>query len=139
MSTSKKIEFYPEHPSEAKTHQIETTELPILEQEKPFEVKAFCDEFAEDAKSFFEKYVDKRFELKGIAKKVGPDPHNKPSIELSDSVDGKTYALLIFPTEDHYTKVKEGDTVVVRANYLVMCNYYGIVMKYSELVSVENK
>ena len=108
--------------------------MPILEQEKPFPVKDFYDEFSADAESFFAKYVDKRFEVTGIAKKIGPDAHNKPSIEISDCVDGQTYALVIFPTDDHYSKVNVGDTVVVRANYLVMCNRYGIVMKQSELV-----
>lgn len=62
---------------------------------------------------------------------------NKPSIELSDRVSGQTYALVIFPTDDHYSKVEVGDTVTVRANYLVMSNCYGTVMKFSELVSVE--
>lgn len=82
-------------------------------------------------------YVDKRFEITGIAKRIGPDIHNKPSIEISDRVDGRTYALLIFPTDDHYSKVEVGDTVVVRANYLVMSNLFGTVMKFSELVSVK--
>lgn len=132
-----KTTFYPEHPSNEKTHQIETTAMPILEQDAPFDVKALCDEFAADADSFFAKYLDKRFEVTGIAKKVGPDIHNKPSIEISDSIDGQTYALVIFPTDDHYSKVAVGDTVIVRANYLVISNHYGTVMKYSELVSVE--
>lgn len=69
--------------------------------------------------------MDKRFEVTGIAKKVGPDIHNKPSNELSDSIDGQTYALVIFPTNEHYSKVKVGDRVVVRTNYLVMSNHYG--------------
>ena len=129
--------FYPEHPSPEKTHFIETTPLPILPQEKPFSVKDFCAEFEADADAFFANYVDKRFEVTGIAKKVGPDPHNKPSIELSDRVGGQTYALVIFPTDDHYSKVAVGDRVVVRANYLVMTDRIGIVMKHSELVSVE--
>ena len=116
---------------------IETTPLPILKQDQPFFVKDFCGEFTADADSFFAKYVDKRFEVTGTAKKVGPDPHNKPSIELSDAIDGQTYALVIFPTDDHYSKVAVGDTVVVRANYLVMTNRIGIVMKHSELVSVK--
>ena len=135
MQTAVKIEFYPEHPSPEKTHLIETTPLPILAQEKPFPIKAFWDEFAADPDSFFARYVDKRFEVAGIAKKIGPDAHNKPSIELSDCVGGQTYALLIFPTDDHYRKVQIGDTVTVRANYLVMCNKYGIVMKHSELLN----
>ena len=137
METSRKIEFYPEHPSDEKTHLIETTLMPVLEQDKPFNVKEFCDEFAVGADSFLAKYVDKRFEVIGVAKKIGPDAHHKPSIELGDSVDGRTYALVIFQNDDHYSKVEVGDTVVVRANYLVMCNHLGVVMKHSELVAVE--
>lgn len=131
------LEFYPKHPSGMKTHKIETTAMPILEQGAPFVAKTLCDEFYSDAESFYDKYVDKRFEVTGIAKKVGPDIHNKPSIEISDSVSGQTCALVIFPTDDHYSKVEVGDTVVVCANYLVMSNHYGVVMKFSELVSVE--
>lgn len=139
MHIGEKLKFYPKHPSETKTHQIETTAMPILEQDAPFRVKKLHDEFITDADIFFAKYVDKRFQVTGIAKKVGPDIHNKPSIEISDSIDGQTYALAIFPTDDHYNKVKVGDTVIVRANYLVMSNHYGTVMKYSELVSVEKE
>ena len=135
MHRNEELKFYPKYPSGTKTHQIETTAMPVLEQDAPFEVKRLYDEFTADADTFLAKYVDKRFEVTGIAKKVGPDIHNKPSIEISDSMDGQTYALVIFPTDDHYSKVKVGDTVVVRANYLVMSNHYGTVMKYSELVS----
>lgn len=131
------LEFYPKHPSAMKTHKIETTAMPILEQEAPFAAKTLCDEFYADADSFYEKYADKRFEVTGIAKKIGPDIHNKPSIELSDSEGGKAFALVIFPTDDHYSRVEVGDTVTVRANYLVMSNHYGVVMKLGELVSVE--
>lgn len=135
---NEELKFFPRHPSGAKTHKIETTAMPALEHDVPFDVKTLCSEFAADADSFFAKYEDKRFEVSGIAKKIGPDIHNKPSIEMSDSVNGQTYALVIFPTDDHYNKVKIGDKVIVRANYLVMSNLYGTVMKYSELVSVEN-
>lgn len=131
------LQFYPKHPSALKTHKIETSPMPIFAQEAPFDVKALNDEFMADHQKFYDTYVDHRFEVTGVAKKIGPDIHNKPSIEISDSVNGQTYALVIFPTDDHYSKVKVGDTVVVRANYLVMSNHYGLVMKYSELVSVE--
>lgn len=137
MNIGEELKFYPKHPSGAKTHQIETTAMPILEQNAPFEVKKLYTEFISDAEHFFAQYVDKRFEVTGIAKKVGPDIHNKPSIEISDSIHGQTYALVIFPTDAHYRKVNIGDTVIVRANYLVMSNHYGTVMKYSELVSVK--
>lgn len=135
--SSSALEFYPKHPSGTKTHKIETTAMPILTQDAPFAAKTLCEEFSADSKSFYAKYVDKRFEVTGVAKKVGPDIHSKPSVEISDSVSGQTYALVIFPTDDHYGRVKVGDTVVVRANYLVMSNHYGLVMKLGELVSVE--
>lgn len=132
------LKFYPEHPSDAKTHIIETTPMPRLSCDKPFDVKTLYGEFRADADSFLKKYVDKRFEVTGIAKKVGPDVHNKPSIELSDCVDGQTYALTIFPTAEHYEKVHVGDKVTVCANYLVMSNLFGTVMKFSELLHVES-
>lgn len=131
------LKFFPQHPSGEKTHQIETSAMPVLSQYAPFSAKTLCDEFGADADSFYAKYVDKRFEVTGIAKKIGPDIHNKPSIEISDSENGQTYALVIFPTDDHYNKVSVGDKVVIRANYLVMSNHYGFVMKFSELISVE--
>lgn len=131
---NKELKFYPAHPSDAKTHQIETTVMPLLEQTKPFDVKTLCEEFAADETAFFAKYVDKRFQVTGIAKKIGADIHNKPSIEISDSVNGQTYALAIFPTNEHYKMVSVGDKVVVRANYLVMSNHFGTVLKFSELL-----
>lgn len=137
MNMDEELQFYPKHPSDRKTHRIETVAMPLLEQDAPFGVKGLYEEFTADAEQFFAKYVDTRFEVTGIAKKVGPDIHNKPSIEISDSVDGQTYALVIFPTDAHYSKVEVGDTVIVRANYLVMSNHYGVVMKYSELIAVK--
>lgn len=134
---SETLKFYPKHPSSEKTNLIETTPMPILAQDAPFSVKTLCEEFRSDLNSALEIYEDKRFEVTGVAIKVGPDVHNKPSIELSDSVGGETYALTIFPTEDHYSKVSVGDLVTVRANYLVLSNQFGVVMKYSELVNVE--
>lgn len=132
------LTFYPKHPSDAKTHIIETTPMPRIPCDKPFDVKALYEEFQSDADGFLKKYVDKRFEVTGIAKKVGPDVHNKPSIELSDRVDGQSYALTIFPTAEHYEKVHIGDKVTVCANYLVMSNLFGTVMKFSELLHVES-
>lgn len=137
--TQEELTFYPKHPSGIKTHKIETTPMPVLHQDAPFHVKALHEEYTKNTERFLENYVDKRFEVTGIAKKIGPDVHNKPSIELSDSVTGQTYALTIFPTDDHYSKVAVGDRVTVRANYLVMSNLFGTVMKYSELVRVEKQ
>lgn len=111
--------------------------MPILSQEAPFDVRSLFELFHADLHAALAVYEDKRFEVTGVAVKVGPDVHNKPSIELSDRAGGQTYALTIFPTDEHYGKVSVGDKVTVRANYLVFCNLFGVVMKYSELVRVE--
>lgn len=131
------LTFYPKHPSNRKTLLIETTPMTLLHQEAPFEVEALFDAFHADLDCALAIYEDKRFEVTGIAVKVGPDIHNKPSIEISSSVGGDCYALCIFPTDAHYSKVSVGDKVTVRANYLVFSNWFGVVMKHSELVSVE--
>lgn len=131
------LTFYPKHPSPIKTHKIETCPMPILSQEAPFDVRSLFELFHADLHAALAVYEDKRFEVTGVAVKVGPDVHNKPSIELSDRAGGQTYALTIFPTDEHYGKVSVGDKVTVRANYLVFCNLFGVVMKYSELVRVE--
>lgn len=130
------LKFYPAHPSGEKTHQIETAPMPIKEQIAPDAAKALADEFRADLNAALAEYQDKRFEVTGVAIKVGPDIHNKPSIEISDRADGPCHALCIFPTNDHYSKVSVGDTVTVRANYLVMSNWFGVVMKFSELINV---
>lgn len=131
------LTFYPKHPSPMKTHKIETQPMTTLPQETPFDVKSLFDVFSSDLHGALAVYEDKRFEVTGVAVKVGPDVHNKPSIEISDCTGGRTYALTIFPTDDHYSKVSVGDKVTVRANYLVFCNWFGVVMKHSELIRVE--
>lgn len=131
------LTYYHKHPSALKTHRIETRPMPLLPQDAPFEAKALCEALHADLQGALRIYQDRRFEITGVAVKVGPDIHNKPSIELSDRIDGQTYALMIFPTDDHYSKVAVGDRVTVRANYLVFCNWFGLVMKHSELVCVE--
>lgn len=133
------LTFYPKHPSNMKTLVIETRPMPILPQEAPFAVKALYDSFQEDLNAALKIYEDKRFEVTGIATKVGPDIHNKPSIELSSAKDGECFALCIFPTDDHYSKVAIGDTVTVRGNYLVFSNWFGVVMKHCQLVFVDKE
>lgn len=131
------LKFYPAHPSDEKTHHIETTPMPLKEQSEPYAVRKLADAFRDDLDTALSEYQDRRFEVTGVAIKVGPDIHHKPSVELSDCADGHCHALCIFPTDEHYQKVAVGDRVTVRANYLVMSNWFGVVMKYSELVNVQ--
>ena len=131
------LTFYPKHPSNMKTLLIETTPMPLLHQDTPLDVESLFDAFNADIDSALAIYEDKCFEVTGVAIKVGPDIHNKPSIEISDTMSGDCYALCIFPTDAHYSKVSVGDKVTVRTNYLVFSNWFGVVMKHSKLVSVE--
>ena len=129
-----RIEFYPAHPSDEKTHQLETQDCPVLRQSAPIASVELYDLFCSDFDHALEVYEDKRFEVSGTAIRVGLDGHHKPSVQLSDCVDGKCHVLCVFPTEDVLTEVVEGDKVVIRGNYLVLCNLYGIVIKKCEVV-----
>ena len=142
MSTTQQfpegVEFYPCHPSDEKTYRIKSTPSPMLEgQTAPFEAKELCDAFEKDLEGCLKIYEDKRFDVTGVATSVELDIHNLPTVQLSDKVGGKCCAHCIFPVEvgdEVMSKVKVGDRVVIRSNYLVMSNVYGVVMKYSELL-----
>ena len=128
------IKFYPEHPSDSKTHQLETQDSPVLEQSEPIASSKLYELFCNDFDSALNIYEDKRFEISGTAIYVGLDGHKKPSVQLSDAVDGRCHVLCVFPTEDILNEVVVGDKITVRGNYLVMCNWYGIVIKKCEVV-----
>ena len=132
------VEFFPEHPSDEKTKQIQTTPSPLLvEQTAPFEVKQVCAEFEADLDASLAKYQDKRFSVTGVAVSVAPDMHGLPTVQLSDTAGGPCYAHCIFPEDSILQKVSVGDRVTILSNYLVYCHPLGVVMKFSELV--ENK
>lgn len=131
-------EFYPEHPSIEKTHKLQTMPSPMLEGQKaPFEARELRKKFAEDLEGCLKLYEDKRFDVAGVVISVEKDIHNLPSVQLSDRVGGECCVHCIFPQEDIMKKVKIGDRVVIRSNYLVLCNVLGIVMKYSELIDIK--
>ena len=130
--------FYPCHPSPEKTHQIQSTPSPMLEdQSAPFEVKALRGSFDADPVGSLARYQDKRFDVTGVAIWVGLDPHNLPTVQLSDSAKGPCYAHCIFPDGKVLNQVKPGDRVVIRSNYLVLSRRFGVVMKFSRLLSID--
>lgn len=135
MYNDKELIFIPEHPSSWKTLQIETKNSPLLEQDKPIDSLELYNLFCNDFDNSLKTYQNKRFEVIGIATKVGPDIHNKPSIELSSEATGRCHILCVFPSDDIYNKVSVGDKIICRGNYLVMSNWYGIVIKKCELVT----
>ena len=130
---NKELIFIPSHPSSMKTYEIETKDSVYLKQTSPINSEELYNDFINAFDSSLKKYKDKRFEVTGIAIKVGPDIHNKPSIEISSNIDGRCHILCVFPKDDIYNKVSVGDSVIIRGNYLVMSNWYGIVLKKCEL------
>ena len=133
IMNNEELIFFPKHPSSWKTLQIETKNSQLLEQKEPINSLELYNLFCNDIDNALKIYEDKRFEVTGIVRKVGPDIHNKPSIEISNEVGGRCHILCVFPSDDIYNKVSVGDKVVCKGNYLVMSNWYGIVMKKCEL------
>ena len=128
--------FYPCHPSPEKTNQIQSTPSPRLEgQTAPVEAAALRAAFDRDPAGTLAIYEDKRFDVAGTVIWVGLDPHNLPTVQLSDEVGGTCYAHCIFPGDDILQQVKVGDRVVIRSNYLVLSRRFGVVMKFSRLLS----
>lgn len=128
--------FYPCHPSSEKTHQIQSTPSPMLEgQAAPFDAAALRGAFDRDPEGSLATYLDKRFDVTGIVIWAGLDPHGLPAVQLSDGLHGQCCAHCIFPEASVLEQVKPGDSVVIRSNYLVLSKRFGIVMKYSELLS----
>lgn len=132
------LEFFPQLPTDEKTRQLQTIPSPFFEgQTAPFEARALADEIEADIDAGVAKYVDTRFTVTGIVRKVGLDMHNLPSIQLSDKADGECCAACIFPADHGIPEVSVGDRVTICANYLVYSHPLGVVMKLSELVKAE--
>ena len=131
--------FYPCHPSPEKTHQIQSSPSPMLEgQTAPFQAAWLRKAFDLDPEGSLAAYVDKRFDVAGVVIWVGLDPHNLPTVQLSHETGGPCCAHCIFPSEEILQQVKPGDRVAIRANYLVLSRRFGVVMKFSELLTSEN-
>jgi len=109
-------------------------DFPVVEQEQPFAAKGLFTQFCEHFDEALQMCRDKRFEVTGMASKIGPDIHGKPSIELSDRLGGQCYVLFVFASEEDYKNVREGDTLVCRGNYLGVTNEFGVVMKRSQVI-----
>ena len=103
-------------------------------QTTPFPVRDLREGFDRDPEGSLTRYQDKRFDVTGTAIWVGLDPHNLPTVQLSDEAGGTCYAHCIFPVEDILEQVQVGDRVTIRSNYLVLSARFGVVMKYSELL-----
>ena len=129
--------FYPFHPSPEKTRRIQSAPSPMLEQAAPFEAAALREAFDRDPQGSLSRFEDKRFDVTGVVIWVGLDPHGLPTVQLSDRPDGACCAHCIFPEPDILEQAVPGQRVVIRSNYLVLSRRFGVVMKYSTLLSAD--
>lgn len=67
--------------------------------EEPVAARAL---YETDAAEAARTYADKPVVVKGIATYIGPDVYGLPSIELSDTPDGKSYVLCVLPFNDFF-------------------------------------
>ena len=104
---------------------------------EPLSVKEVYDELLDDFKNVSEKYSEKRVIVTGVVSDIGPDVWGVPSLELSDTAEGRCYALTVFFDEKIYDEVKVGDRVTILGNILNIREPYGCVIKKCELIKVE--
>ena len=128
------LQNYPKQPAEEDMRQIEFGYLPVLPQAAPADANELYEAFDSDLAASEKMYAGHRFEVVGVATRVGPDVHSKPSIELSDETGGKCFVLCVFNSDEFYGRVTVGKRITCRGNYLIASDRYGIVLKNAEIV-----
>ena len=128
------LQNHSRQPAGEDMRQIEFGYLPVLPQAAPADAKELYAAFDNDLAASEKMYAGHRFEVVGVASKVGPDVHNKPSIELSGETGGKCFVLCVFNSDEFYGRVTAGERIVCRGNYLIASDRYGIVLKNAEIV-----
>lgn len=128
----KSVLLYSIKPDSSRVYAAENTILPHVQQDKPYNVKELHDYFLGNPYKALQEFDSKRLDVSGVVLRVGPDGvFGQPCAELSDKMGGKCYVLCIF---QETPKVKTGDNISVRGNYLVTRGDYGIVLKISEII-----
>lgn len=115
---------------------FEQNDCDALQQKEPLDPAAVYNAFIDDYDHAKTVYLEKRAELKGIVNRIGPDIHNKPSIELTDQIGNRCYALFVFADDSFARSVSEGDEVVLRGNLLNAREPFGLTVKKCEIVHV---
>ena len=80
--------------------------------------------------------------ISGYAVNIGPDVYGLPSVELSDTKDGKTRILCVLPFTDYLKlrHVSKGDKVTMKGEVRGYADEYDFVLvKQSKIISVNGK
>ena len=115
----------------------ESHDYPAFEQAVPVEAEEIWRAFTEDYDAAVKKFTKRRIEVTGIVRRIGPDIHGLPSIEISDRADGRCFGLAVF-TDEHANEIEEkaavGERVTVFGNLFRAFEPYGAVMKKCEII-----
>lgn len=93
------------------------------------------NEFKADVSSATSKYTGKNIVASGIVVRTGPDIHGTPSIELSDTEDGKVYVLYVVNSFHQLDEVSVGEKVTMKGNFHIFSSGdWGVVLKQGEII-----
>ena len=117
----------------ARIRHLQETDAPRFDGTEPVDAVALYQELLTDYDNAFPKYYEKRIRLTGIVSKIEPDEFGAPSFQFTDEQGSRCYGLIVFPNEDIYTQVKEGERVEIIGNIIFIREPYGLVVKKCEL------
>ena len=84
--------------------------------------------------------VPVRVNISGYAVKVGPDVYGLPSVEVSESKDGRARALCVLPFMDYLKlrHVHKGDKVVINGEVRGYVPEYDIILMKQSTIKIVN-
>ncbi len=92
-------------------------------------------EFTQNPQEASRRHEGKRIEVTGVVTYTGPDIHQTPSIELSNVVAGKRYAVCVVNSFDQLEGVAVGDRVRIAGNFHIFVpDRWGVVLKQCEII-----
>ncbi len=111
-------------------------------QENTIAAKVLCDAFIKDKAVAEKKYGNRTMKITGYAVFVGPDVYGLPSVELSESKNGKSRVLCVLPFSDYLKlrRVSKGDQVVMEGEVRSIYEKdQTIVVKECKIIEVKKK
>ena len=84
--------------------------------------------------------VPVRVNISGYAVKVGPDVYGLPSVEVSESKDGRARILCVLPFKDYLKlrHVHKGDKVMINGEVRAYVTQYDIILMKQSTIKIVN-
>ena len=84
--------------------------------------------------------VPVRVNISGYAVKVGPDVYGLPSVEVSESKDGRARTLCVLPFTDYLKlrHVHKGDKVMINGEVRAYVPQYDIILMKQSTIKIVN-